>query len=239
MRFPSPLLPGHLLGRRKRFFADIRLDTGEEIVAHCPNSGSMRGCAQTGSRVWVSSSDNPARTLRYTWEIGSNGPNGEVLLLVHTGRPNALVKEALMQGRIPALAGYGNLRSEVPYGSEGSRIDFVLEDPHRPPCYLEVKNVTLLDSPGVAAFPDAVTSRGTRHLRELMGEVARGNRGVLVFVVSRGDVREVRPADSIDPLYGRTLREAAAKGVEILPVAASISPEEIVLDATVPILLTT
>lgn len=226
MRFPAPLLEGRLLRRYQRFLADV--DTAAGIhTAHCPNTGSMQGCAEPGMRVWLSPATNPARKLAWTWELVEALPG--VVVGMHTGRSNALVREAIEAGRVPELAGYATIRPEVKYG-EGSRIDLLLTAPGRPDCYVEVKNVTAAVAGRVGYFPDAVTTRGTKHLREMSAMVAAGHRAVLVFCVQRGDVECVRPADHIDPVYGRTLREALAAGVEVIALGARVSPAGIELE---------
>jgi sugar fermentation stimulation protein A len=227
MRFAAPLVEGRLLRRYKRFLADVRLASGETITAACPNTGSMLGCCDPGSRVWLSESDSPTRKYRHTWELVESAG---VVVGIHTGRPNALVEEAIRAGAIPELARYRDIRREVPFGEERSRIDLVLEAPRRKPCYVEVKNVTAAVERGVALFPDAVSERGAKHLRELMRLKAQGLRAVQFYCVQRGDVREVRPADAIDPVYGRTLREAIAAGVEVLAYGARVGPAEIALE---------
>lgn len=232
MRFSPALTPGVLLGRRKRFLADARLVTGETLTAHCPNTGSMLGCAEPGSRVWLSESDNPARKYRHTWELVE--VDRGVLVGIHTGRSNALVREAIEQGVIGELAGYQSIRAE-PRLPGGGRMDLLLERVGRPACWVEVKNVTAAVNEGVALFPDAVSERGARHLRDMMGLVATGERAVLCFCVQREDVAEVRPADAIDPTYGRTLREAMAAGVEVLAWGAKVAPEGITLYRRLPV----
>lgn len=238
MRFPKPLVEGVLLRRYKRFLADVRLADGREVTAHCPNSGSMKTVAIPGNRALVSPADNPKRKLRWTWEIAYVGQEGDVPALVNTVLPNRIVREGIEQGRIRELADYPGIRPEVPYG-ERSRIDLLLTGPDRRDCYVEVKNVTLMadDEPGIARFPDAVTTRGTRHLRELMNVVAGGGRGVLVFHVARADAEEVRPADAIDPEYGRTLREAVAAGVEVLAYKIHITPTDAAMERQLPVVL--
>lgn len=226
MRFPAPLLEGRLLRRYQRFLADV--DTAAGILtAHCPNTGAMQGCAEPGMRVWLSPATNPARKLAWTWELVEALPG--VVVGMHTGRSNALVREAIEAGRVPELAGYATIRPEVKYG-EGSRIDLLLTAPGRPDCYVEVKNVTAAVAGRIGYFPDAVTTRGTKHLREMSAMVAAGHRAVLVFCVQRGDVECVRPADHIDPVYGRTLREALAAGVEVIALGATVSPAGIELE---------
>ena len=224
MLFPS-LLEGRLVRRYQRFLADVET-AGGLVTAHCPNTGSMLGCKDAGMRVWLSPAANPARKLAWTWELVETAPG--VIVGVHTGRSNALVREAIDAGAVPELTGYPTLRPERKYG-EGSRIDLLLQAPGRPDCYVEVKNVTAAVEGGVGYFPDAVTARGAKHLRELAAMVAAGHRAVLVFCVQRGDVAEVRPADRIDPAYGRALRDALAAGVEVLALGATVTPQAIAL----------
>lgn len=225
MRLP-PLVEGRLIRRYKRFLADVALTDGSVVTAHCPNTGSMLGCQAPGSPVWLSAADRPGRKLAWTWELVEAAPG--VKVGIHTGRSNGLVREAVEGHWPPALAGYSDIRAEVAYG-RGSRIDLLLSAPDRPPCYLEVKNVTAAAEGGVALFPDAVTVRGARHLDELAAQVAAGCRAVLVFCVQREDVAEVRPADAIDPHYGRRLRAALAAGVEVLALGATVDLGEICL----------
>ncbi len=229
MTFDPPLVEGRLLRRYKRFLADVQLRGGEVITAHTANTGAMTGCAEPGRRVWLSRSDNPRRKYPHTWELIE--VRDRVLAGINTQLSNPLVREAIEQGRVPALAGYRRIRSEVRYGEERSRIDLLLDRPDDPqsiPCYVEVKNVTLVDD-GIACFPDAVSVRASKHLRELMSVVRAGQRAVIFFCVQRGDVREVRPADHVDPRYGETLREAVACGVECLAYGADVSTRGIVL----------
>ncbi len=220
MKLPH-LLPGRLIRRYKRFLADVLLDSGETVTAHCPNSGSMMGCNIPGSRVFLSVSGNQTRKYPYTWEmVETNG----VWAGINTSLPNRIVHEAISQGEIPELAGYKNIRPEVPYG-KGSRIDLLLSN-GGPDCYVEIKNVTLVEE-GRALFPDAVTTRGQKHLKELMEVVRSGGRGVIFFLVQRSDAESVSPADAIDPEYGRLLRTAVAGGVEALAYRAEVTPGEI------------
>jgi len=236
MKFAAPLVEGRLVKRYKRFLADVDLAGGGTITAACPNTGSMMGCCEPGSRVWLSESDSPTRKYRHTWELVEAGaPHAPVLVGINTGWPNRLVAEAAMGGAIPELAGYATIRREVPFGEERSRIDLVLEAPGREPCYVEVKNVTAAVSGGVALFPDAVSERGAKHLRELMRLKREGLRPVQFYCVQRGDVDEVRPADAIDPAYGRTLREAIAAGVEVLAYRAAVSTASVTLERRVAV----
>ncbi len=231
MKFARQLIEGRLIRRYKRFLADVQLP-GEVITASCPNTGSLLGCCSPGSRVWLSESDSASRKYRHTWQIVEAD---DVMVGINTGLPNALVEEAIVAGAIPELAGYAGLRREVAYGAEASRVDFVLEGGRRKACYVEVKNVTSAVSGGVAQFPDCVSERGSRHLRELMRMKAGGLRPVQLYCVQRADVSEVRPADAIDAEYGRTLREAIDAGVEVLAYRASVTPSEIRLETRVPV----
>jgi sugar fermentation stimulation protein A len=231
MKFPQALVEGRLIRRYKRFLADVQLP-GEVVTASCPNTGALLGCCAPGSRVWLSEHDGATRKYRHTWQIVEAG---EVMVGINTGLPNALVEEAIAGGTIPELAGYARLRREVAYGDESSRVDFVLEGGRRKACYVEVKNVTLAVSRGVAQFPDCVSERGARHLRELMRMKAGGLRPVQVYCVQRGDVNEVRPADAIDAEYGRTLREAIDAGVEVLAYRARVAIDEIRLETRIPV----
>lgn len=223
MKFPEPLVEGRLIRRYKRFLADVQLMDGSEVTAHCPNTGSMLGCKPDGARVWLSQSDNPKRKLKYTWELVETAP-GE-FACINTARPNSQAREAIEAGRVRELAGYSQCRAEVRYGEEKSRIDLLLSGhDSAPDAWVEVKNVTLAEN-GNGYFPDAVTTRGQKHLRELMGQVANGDRAVLFFLVNHTGINTVRPADHIDPAYGNLLREACAAGVEVLAYRASLAGE--------------
>ena len=231
MRFEEALIECVFLRRYKRFLVDVELQNGEVMTVHCPNSGSMKGCQPEGGRAWISDSKNPKRKLRHTLElIEVDG----VMLCVNTQRPNGLMEEGIREGTIKELQGYDELRREVRYGSEKSRIDILLSSEDRL-CYVEVKNVTLGGTDGINQFPDAVTTRGTKHLRELMSVVEAGHRAVLLFCGSRADVKVIQPADAIDPTYGQTLRQAAAAGVELLAYALDIKPDELRVSHRVPV----
>lgn len=235
MRFEVPLITGILLRRYKRFLADVELADGSIITAHTPNTGSMLGCAEPGSRVWLRVVDNAKRKYPHAWELVENSAG--VMIGINTGVVNHLVSEAITGGIIAELQGYATLRQEVRYGSENSRIDLLLEGDGRPACYVEIKNVTAVDTAGTAFFPDAVSARGSKHLRELLQVVAQGGRSVLLFCVQRCDAGAVRPADEIDPLYGQTLRTAVAAGVEALAYRATVTPLGVTLDTALPVLL--
>ena len=233
MRFESPLIAGTLLKRYKRFLADVRLDEGAIVTAHTPNTGSMRGCAEPGSRVWLRDSGNPARKYPLSWELVQTAAG--VMAGINTSLANHLAREGIENGVIRELAGYDRIRPEVRYGAN-SRIDLLLQGGGRPGCYLEVKNVTLVEA-GTAYFPDAVTIRGAKHLRELTAMVEAGHRAVIFFCVQRGDAEEVRPADAIDPAYGQALRDALSRGVEALAYRAIPSIMEIALSRPLPVLV--
>ncbi len=212
MRYPSPLVEGTLLGRRVRFFADVRLDDGSEVVAMCANTGSLRGVLAVGGRVRLSRTSNPARKLAWTWE---QALVGRTWVGVNTALPNRAVEEALGAGAVPCAAGRPEFRREVAFGREGSRVDFVLEGEGLPRLALEVKNVSMAEGER-ALFPDSVTDRGRKHLRELAREVREGREAAVLFFVHRGDCGVLSPADAIDPAYGRALRWAARAGVKVL-----------------------
>lgn len=225
-RYPA-LETGILLKRYKRFFADIQLTSGEVITAHCPNTGPMTGVSTPGSLVQVSRSDNPKRRLAYTWEMIQVNDTQPTWIGVNTGLPNRVIKLALEKRLIPELASsYSEIRCEVPYGKEQkSRVDFLLTSALERPVYLEVKSVTLA-LPNLALFPDTVTTRGQKHLRELMALLPQA-RAVMLYFINRGDCTSFSPCDSADPVYGQLLREGVTLGVEVLPCRFEITPEGI------------
>jgi len=230
MRLPQPLLPGRLLRRYQRFLADVELADGRVVTAHTPNTGSMRQCAVPGHRVLLSASANPARKLPYTWEL-VEVDGGWVD--VNTQRANRVVEEALRSGAIAGFAG-GVVRAEFPWGL--SRFDFLVERGGER-TLLEVKNVTLCCAPGIACFPDAVTERGQKHLRELLRAKEEGWRAAVLFLVQRGSSTSFAPADAIDPEYGRLLREAVAGGVEALAWRTLVTPETVTIERELPVRL--
>ena len=235
MQFDPPLEEGRLLRRYKRFLADIETAGGEQLTIHCPNTGSMLNCMSEGCRVWFSRSQDPKRKLPGTWELGET-PHGR-LACINTARANALVEEALRGGVITELIGFTGLRREVRFGEENSRADFRLEFTSGP-AWIEVKSVTLgfADST-VAAFPDARTERGARHLRELAAQARAGVRAVQLYCVNLSGIEAVRAAQEIDPAYAAGLREARAAGVEVLAYGAEITPEAIRLVRRLEVLL--
>lgn len=251
MRFPSPLVRGTLVARYKRFFADVALDDGTSITAHCPNPGAMLGLNTPGLRAWVSRSDDPKRKLAWTLEL-VEADGG--LVGVNTLLPNRLVAEALAADAIPELTGYTSHRREVKYG-EASRVDFLLEAEGRPPCWLEVKNVQsqlqrdlkpdhrvwlevknchLMRTPGLAEFPDCVAARSLKHLRELEAMVAEGDRAVALFVVQRTDCHAFRACHELDPAFADGLSRASEKGVEVLVYSCAIGVDGVSISHRIP-----
>ncbi len=224
MKFNQTLIEGRLVRRYKRFLADIRLNNGQMITAHCPNSGSMKTCDQPGWRVLLSDSRNPKRKLRYSWEMVHNE---RCWIGINTHLANKIVAEAISQNRIPELAGYSKVQSEVPYG-KNSRIDLLLSKDHQQ-CYVEIKNVTLVEDDGFYKFPDAVTTRGLKHLNELLSMVRQNHRAVMFYLIQRSDGTLFKPAAHIDPEYAQMLGQAHERGVEILPYLARVTPQEITL----------
>jgi sugar fermentation stimulation protein A len=223
MRFPAPLFPATLVKRYKRFLADVVLPSGETVTVHCANPGSMIGLNVAGARIWLSKSANFRRKLIHSWElIEVDLGAGIELVGINTIHPNALAGEAIAAGSIPELAGYARVRREVRYGAN-SRVDFLLEAPLRPPCYVEIKNVHLMREPGLAEFPDAVTKRGAKHLVELSAMVAAGNRAVMLFLIQIGSARAFKLARDIDPVYGRAFDAARGAGVEAIAYRCVIS----------------
>jgi sugar fermentation stimulation protein A len=217
-----PLILGKLQKRYKRFFADIELETGEMITAHCPNTGPMTGVCQIGNLVYVSPSNNPKRKLAYTWEMIQIQ---DTWVGVNTNLPNQVIKQALTQKIFPELADlYDTVKSEVPYGQDRkSRIDFLLSQSGQPDIYLEVKNTTLAQNQ-LALFPDTVTTRGQKHLEELTALLPSA-RSVMLYFINRGDCSEFSPGDEFDPHYGQLLRQGISQGLMVLPCRFEVSPQ--------------
>ena len=225
MLLPQPIARGRLVSRYKRFFADIALDDGRQITAHCPNPGAMLGLNEPGLPAWVSPADGPKRKLPWTLELIEVDGG---LVGINTQHPNRLVAEALAHDLIPELTGYASIRREVKYAA-ASRVDFLLENPGRPPCWLEIKNCHLRRGGALAEFPDCVAARSTRHLQDLTDEVAKGARAVALFVVQRTDCDAFDACRDLDPKFADGLEAAAAAGVEVLVYQCAISPLEISL----------
>ncbi|HEY2357847.1 MAG TPA: DNA/RNA nuclease SfsA [Phenylobacterium sp.] len=230
MDFPQPLTRGVLVQRYKRFFADVLLDDGTEITAHCPNPGAMLGLNTPGLPAYVSHSDDPKRKLAHTLEL-VEADGG--LVGINTMHPNRLVAEALAADAIPELTGYATHRREVRYGAN-SRVDFLLEAPDRAPCWLEVKNCHLRRSGALAEFPDCIAARSLKHLKELTAMVDAGQRAVMLFVVQRTDCDAFAACHDLDPAYASGLIEAAACGVEVLIRACEISPQSVRIAHAIP-----
>lgn len=235
MRFAAPLIPATLKRRYKRFLADVVLDNGEELTVHVANPGAMTGLAQPGMRVWLSKSSNPARKLAYSWElVEADFGGGHEIVGVNTAHPNGIVGAAIAANLIPELAGYTTIRREVKYGTN-SRVDFVLEDSRRPPCYVEVKNVHLMRRRGLTEFPDAATARGAKHLAELAAVVKAGGRAVMFYLIQIGSAERFALARDIDPKYGAAFDAARAAGVEAIAYRCVLSCDAIDVSGPVPI----
>lgn len=242
MQFVPPLKKATLIQRYKRFLADITLSNGEQYTIHCANTGAMTGCADTGSTVWYSTSDNPKRKYPHSWELTETSAGHHIC--VNTARANTLAIEAIHNGTIKELQGYEQLLTEVKYGQENSRIDILLTAPQRPNCYIEVKSVTLLDehpftdnelalSMGQGYFPDAVTLRGQKHLRELTEMAKNGSKAVLLFTVLHSGIEKVSAAHHIDANYSQLLTMAQEAGVEVLCYKAQLTEQEIRLNSPI------
>ena len=240
MNYQQILQEARLIRRYKRFMADVKLDDGSQITLHCPNTGSMKNCLYPGHKVWYSDSGNPKRKYPCTWEqaeipVHFGDSQRMTRAGLNTQMANKLVEELLTDGGIPELAQYQVIRREVRYGEEKSRIDFLLQQPELPDCYVEVKSVTLAMGDGLGLFPDAVTVRGTKHLREMAQIASQGERAVLFFCVQHTGIDRVAPADEIDPEYGKALRIAIDAGVEVIAWSAEMSSESITLIKPLPV----
>ena len=236
MRFPAPLIPATLLRRYKRFLADVVLPDGSEVTAHVANPGAMLGLNTPGAQVWLSKSDNPKRKLAYSWELAeADFGAGPELVGVNTGHPNGLVAEALAAKQLAPFAAYTSVRREVRYG-RNSRVDFLLEGKELPPCYLEVKNVHMMRSPGRAEFPDARTARGAKHLDELATIARGGRRAAMLYLVQIGSAQSVSLAADIDPAYKRAFDRALAAGVEAHAHICHITCGGIEVGRAIPVL---
>jgi len=227
MNYTPSLQPATLIQRYKRFLADVALPDGSITTIHCANTGAMTGCAEPGATIWYSTSDNPKRKYAHSWEL-TQTQDGH-WICINTARANQIVVEALKNNHIPELSGYASLRTEVKYGTENSRVDIVLDDPFLPSCFIEVKSVTLLEENGHGYFPDTVTTRGQKHLRELAEVAATGQRAVLFFAVLHSGIENVAAAHHIDPVYDELLEQAEKAGVEVLCYRADISPTALTL----------
>lgn len=256
MKFSPPLIKTTLLKRYKRFLADVVSDgcddESREFTAHCPNTGSMKNCWQEGDTAWLLDSENPKRKYRYTWVLNHN-QDGD-WICVNTHLANQIVSEGIEHGVVKELQGYDSLQQEVKYGEENSRIDLLLTDDTKPDCYVEIKTVTLLESgekqesgekhesgeefaEGAGFFPDAVSTRGQKHLRELISMVEQGHRAVLFFLVQHSGIKTVSPATHIDPKYAELLNKSAELGVEIYAYRTHINAAGIKLQQALPVVL--
>ncbi|SFT99263.1 sugar fermentation stimulation protein A [Kosakonia arachidis] len=231
MEFMPPLKSATLIQRYKRFLADVITPEGDTLTLHCPNTGAMTGCATPGDTVWYSTSTNLKRKYAHTWELTQTRQGA--FICVNTQQANALTKEAILADRLAELTGYSSLKSEVKYGAERSRIDFLLQAEDRRNCYIEVKSVTLAEQQS-GYFPDAVTLRGQKHLRELMSVAASGDRAVILFAVLHSAVEHFSPARHIDEEYARLLSDAQRQGVEVIAYKAELSANNITLRLPLP-----
>ena len=229
MEFERPLVPGRLIRRYKRFLADVELEDGREVTAHCANPGSMLGLNMPGLKVWLEPNDDPKRKLKFSWKLVELDSG---LAGIDTSVPNKVVAEALAARQIPELDAYTTIRPEQKYG-KNSRIDFLLTGDGRPDAYVEVKNVHLMRTPGLAEFPDSVTARGAKHLADLADEVARGNRAVMLYIVQMQGPDRFDLARDIDPAYGAAFDIAASQGVEVLVWRCMFDTNRITLECPI------
>lgn len=232
MKFAQPLIPAILVRRYKRFLADVTLEDGREVTAHCANPGGMLGLKEPGSRIWLEPNNNPKRKLRFSWKL-IELPGGH-LAGIDTSVPNVVVGEALRALQIPEVANYSTIKPEVKYG-KSSRIDFLLTEEGLPDAYVEVKNVHFRRKDDWAEFPDSVTARGAKHLAELSDMVEQGHRAIMLYLVQRTDCARFKLADDYDPTYAKAYQKAREAGVEMLCYAASLSPDSIYLSHSLPI----
>lgn len=231
MLFDPPLVPATLIARYKRFLFDAVLEDGTEITGSCPNTGSMRGLTEPGSRIWLSQHDSITRKYRHMFElVEADGTT----VGINTGMPNKLAEEAITAGRIPSLTGYTTVRREQKYG-RNSRIDFLLSAAGRPDAYVEVKNVHFIRQAGLAEFPDTATKRGAKHLEELGDMAEAGHRAVMLYLIQRHDCSRLRICDDLDPVYAAAFHRAMQRGVEAYAVKCNVTPREIAVTATVAI----
>lgn len=233
MRFPTPLVPARLIRRYKRFLSDFELEDGREVTAHCANPGALMGLKEVGQRCWLEPNDDPKRKLKYAWRL-VDLPGGH-MAGIDTSVPNRVVKEALDAGHITELAAYSGIRPEVRY-AENSRVDFLLTEPGLPDTFLEVKNCHLRRTGDLAEFPDSVTARGAKHLRDLTAMVAEGHRAVMLYVIQRTDCGRITMAPDLDPAYVAAFAAARAAGVEAIAYDTTISTDGIDLRAPIPVI---
>ncbi|WP_063656254.1 DNA/RNA nuclease SfsA [Aliivibrio fischeri] len=232
MKFEPELESGKLIKRYKRFLADIKLDDNSERTIHCANTGAMTGCAEPDSTVFFSTSSNLKRKYPNSWELSVTENNHTIC--VNTLRANQLVVEAIQDQNIKELTEYDELKTEVKYGSENSRIDILLTGKSLPDCYIEVKSVTLLSESGQGFFPDAVTTRGQKHLRELSEMAQLGHKAILFFAVLHSGIEKVSIAHHIDQQYHSLLIDAIENGVNVLCYQAEMSSKEMKIVRKLP-----
>lgn len=231
MRFSNNLICGTLVKRYKRFLADVALENGTIVTAHCPNTGAMTGCAEPGFKVWLSSNNDPKRKLKYTWEIAVD--HDHHLIGINTHNANKLVFEALSKRRMAEFAAFRQYRREVKFGNENSKVDFLLSNSDHAQMYLEVKSVTLAQN-GLGLFPDTVTARGQKHLRELTSMALQGNNAGILFCVQHTGIKRVAIAKKLDPEYFELMRRAIKAGVKVFAYGCDITEKEIVLNRQLP-----
>ncbi|MEQ8369788.1 MAG: DNA/RNA nuclease SfsA [Alphaproteobacteria bacterium] len=240
MRWSKPLVQARLVRRYKRFLADAELTSGETVTAHCANPGAMTGLAEPGSEIWLAPAASPKRRLDWSWELVRVAPGPRGLVGINTSRPNLLVEEAIAGGHLEPLTGYDHRQREVRYG-RNSRIDFLLSNDDRPPCYVEVKNVHLrrdgVGGMGLAEFPDSVTARGAKHLDELADVARAGGRAVMLYVIQRADCGQFALATDIDPTYSAAFTAARRAGVEAYAWACKINLKEVRMDGPIALAL--
>ncbi len=232
MRFQTPLVGGTLIRRYKRFLADVRLDTGQEVVAHCPNPGSMMGMTGPGLRVYLEPNDDPKKKLKYGWRVTELDDG--TLVGIDTAVPNRVVKEALLAGKIAEVADYKTIKPEQNYGTN-SRIDFLCRQDGLPDAYVEVKNVHLMRDADWAEFPDCITARGTKHLFELIDVAQSGQRAIMLYLVQHTGCTRFKVAADIDPAYADGFAQAVAAGVDVICYTCDVNLSEITVDRALPV----
>jgi len=232
MKFPQQLIYATLIRRYKRFLADVKLPDGNTVTVHCPNSGSMLQCAEPNWKVALTPANNPKRKTQFTWQLVHNK---KCWIAINTHLSNHIVSEAIKNKQIPEVANYNNIQNEVTIGN--SRIDIKLTQKNLPDCYIEVKNVTLLDQNKNYTFPDSITTRGTKHIQELIQVKQNGKRAILLFLIQRSDGQNFTPAKTIDPKFAQTLKNAYENGVEILPYQTTITPKKITITKKIKLII--
>lgn len=231
MKFAHPIFKGTFVKRYKRFFADVLLENGVTITAHCPNTGAMQGLLVEGCPVWVTHNNDPKRKLHYTWEMSYIE---NTMVGINTQHPNKIIAEAIKNNQIPEFIGHTNLETEVKYGKQNSRIDILLTYPDNSKYFVEVKNVHYKDE-NTAVFPDSPTTRGVKHLEELCHMVNEGHKAAVVYCIQRNDISDFRFGEEFDPKYAQMAEIALKKGVKMLPVSCTLNKEGIVVNKGSPL----